>query len=142
VAAARVDSPTHALDDAFVGSEEKIRACVDALAAIDAFGAVVALNGEIVGVDLLDSRATFQKLWQMLLRGYAMDAVIEGSANAKSMIRDDVESWLRSAGQSAETAPHEVPGVGEYHSVRGPRIAGGITIHEERAVHVALFPQA
>jgi len=134
-------APTRALADAFAEREDPIRQCVEALSGLDAFGAVVALNGRIVGLDLLDSRKTFAKLWQMLLRGYAMDATVgSGSSAPERVSREGVEAWLRSVAESATATPGNVPGAGRHFAVRGPHFAGGITLQGDHPVHLALFP--
>jgi len=133
------DSPTAALDDAFAESEGRIEDCVGHLKRLDAAGAVVALNGEIVGFDLLDHPATFQRLWESLLRGYALDATLE-EQTGKALSREDIEAWLTSVANDGALTRHDVPGVGVYYSVHGPRIAGGAVVHAGHAVHTALFP--
>jgi len=67
-------SRTGALDDAFTARQRDIDAFVERLKQIDAYGAVVAVNGEIIALDLVDDRKTSRALWESLLRGYAMDA--------------------------------------------------------------------
>ena len=132
-------SPTAALDDAFVESQGRIEDCVTRLKRIDAAGAVVALNGEIVGLDLLDHPATFQRLWESLLRGYALDATLE-EQTSKALSREDIEAWLTSVANDGRLTQHDVPGVGTYYGVHGPRIAGGAVAHDGHPVHTALFP--
>jgi hypothetical protein len=139
VAESGARSATAALDAAFARSEGGIEDCVAHLKSIEAAGAMVALNGEIVGLDLLDHPATFGRLWELLLRGYALDAVLEPQAG-KALGREDVEAWLTAVAHDGALVPHEVPGVGAYYAVRGPRIAGGTVLRDGHAVHTALFP--
>jgi hypothetical protein len=68
-----------------------IDAFVERLKQIDAYGAVVAVNGEILAVDLVDDRKTFRALWESLLRGYAMDAAGEDN-DAKRVTKRQVEA--------------------------------------------------
>ena len=133
-------SPTAAMDDVFTARQRDIDECVARLKEIDAYGAVVAVNGEIIALDLVDHRNTFRKLWESLLRGYAMDASVEDTPKAKRLTKRQVETWLRSVTQSATLTPHAVAGVGEYYAVRAPGTAGGCTVHQGRVVHTALFP--
>ena len=136
---ADVQSRTDALDDVFSDRAGETEAFIDALGDIDACGAVVVLNGEIVGVDFTDSKQTFARLWRGLLRGYAMDAVLERGSEAKLIERKQVEEWLESVSAAAEVTRHTVAGVAEHHSIRAPGVAGAVTMHHDRAVHVALF---
>lgn len=133
-------SPTAAMDDVFSQEGSTIDAIVDALRDLDAAGAIVAVNGEIVGLDLVDRRSTFRKLWSGLVRGYAVDAVLEAAPGGKSLTGEEVESWLRTVTTSGSLERAEVPGVGEYHAVRGNGLAGGVVLHEGRVVHAAVFP--
>ena len=133
-------SKSAALHDVFADRDTDVEAAVEALGQIDACGAVVAVNGEIVALDLLDHRDTFAKLWTGLLRGYALDATLEKTKEAKALSRHDVEQWIQGVAQSATATPHEVSGVGEYHAIRGPEVAGSVVLHAGKAVHTALFP--
>jgi hypothetical protein len=139
---AKMESPTVALDDAFTARQGEIDAFVARLKEIDACGAVVAVNGAILALDLVDHRDTFRTLWESLLRGYAMDAGERGPKNAKRVTKQKVEAWLAAVTQAATVTPHKVAGVGDYYAVRAPGIAGGCTVHQGRVVHTALFPAA
>ena len=103
-------------------------------------GAVVAVNGEIIALDLLDHRDTFRKLWTMLLRGYAMDATLEPDVPPRPLTAPEVRAWIRAAADGATLAPHDVAGVGHDSAVGGPGVAGGGGVHGDRVVHVVLFP--
>jgi hypothetical protein len=103
------------LDDAFTARAQEVGAFVDQLKELDAYGAVVAVNGEIVALDLLNHRETFKKLWAMLVRGYAIDASLEAPEKPKSVTQRRVQTWLRSTCAEAEMKRHPVPGVGEYY---------------------------
>jgi hypothetical protein len=133
-------SKSAAMDDVFADRRTDVEGIVEALGKIDACGAVVAVNGEIVALDLLDHRDTFARLWTGLLRGYALDAVLEKPAEARVLTRQDVEQWVQGVARSAVVTPHEVSGVGRYYAVRSKKVAGSIVLHEGTAVHTALFP--
>jgi hypothetical protein len=152
---AAVHSASAAFDDAYTEREATTEEYLTHLQDLDAYGAVVAVNGELIGLDLVDHRDTFKKLWTMLLRGYAFDASLDSGAAAKPLTQEAVQSWLRTTAAGARLVPHELTGTGQYYSVtsdRGPvdhvagdrvasdRVAGGVTVHAGRVVHVALFP--
>jgi hypothetical protein len=94
----------------------------------------------VIALDLVDHRETFKKLWAMLLRGYAFDASLDAGAAAQPLTKEAVESWLRTTVAGAHLAPHDLTGEGEYLSVTGDRVTGGVTVHEGHVVHAALFP--
>lgn len=140
LAEARCASPTVALDDAFEQRGADLTRITEALGDIDACGAVVAVNGEVVALDLLDHRDTFRRLWKQLLRGYAMDAVLETERKGRPVTRDKVRKWIRSVAKEASATPRSVPGVGQYYALRGPKVAGGAVFHGGRFIHTAVFP--
>jgi hypothetical protein len=135
-------SKSAALDDVFAECDTDVEAVVEALGQTDACGAVVAINGEIVALDLLDHRDTFAKLWTGLLRGYAIDAVLDRPKEVRVLTRHDVEQWVQAVAQRATTTQHEVSGVGEYYAIRSPKVAGSVVLHKGQAVHTVLFPAA
>lgn len=138
---AEARSATEAMDDAFTARAQEVDEFVAGLKDLDAYGAVVVVNGEIVALDLLDHRSTFRKLWAMLLRGYAMDASLEAPQKPKSIGQRRVQAWLRTIRDEGKMTRHPVPGVGEYYAVVGRAVAGGVVKHAGRVIHVAVFPQ-
>ena len=76
----------------------------------------------------------------MLLRGYAMDASLETPQKPKSVSQRRVQTWVRTIRGEAKMTRHAVPGVGEYYTVAGPEVAGGLVRHEGHVIHVAVFP--
>jgi len=103
---------------------------------------MVALEGEIVALDLFDHAGTFKKAWPSLLRGYAIDAILEERPGWKPLTRLVASDRLHGLAAQAVVARQAVPGVGEYYTVGGPGVAGGIARHGGRVIHAALFPSA
>src|SRR5205823_13386764 len=68
---------------------------------LDAHGAMVALHGDVVALDLFEHRDTFKRAWPSLLRGYAMDAVLEGQKPSKPMTRAAARRRLRALTEKA-----------------------------------------
>jgi flavodoxin len=132
-------APSEALDDAFESRKFDLDAVVDALQKLDADGAVVAINGEIVALDLLDCRDTFRKVWPGLLRGYAMDAVVDAEHDAKTVEPQRVRAWLDEVTSRARLTPQRVPGVGGYSALFAEHAAGGVADRGGKAVHIAVF---
>lgn len=135
-------SATAAMDDAFRGRSEEIDSIVPPLLDVDANGAIVAITGEIIALDLLDSRKTFRKVWPALLRGYAMDAILEPAVSTKPLSLGDVEGWLRTALAECTLTPRSTPGVGRLSAVAGATAFGMLTASEHHTVHVSLFPKS
>jgi hypothetical protein len=137
---AAAPSATGALDDAFARHADRVEAIVSALRKTDAHGAIVALHGEIVAVDLFDHQATFRRAWPSLLRGHALDAALEDRQGSSPLRRAGARKRLQALAAAGSLEQRSVPGVGAYYTVRGPGLAGGVAMHRGRVVHVALFP--
>jgi len=124
----------------FTRHHDRVEDVAAGLDKLDAHGAMVALHGDVVAMDLFEHRDTFKWAWPSLLRGYAMDAILEGQKASKPLTRAAARRRLRALTEKAILTAHQVPGVGQYYTVQGPGIAGGVTTHRGRTVHVALFP--
>lgn len=132
-------APSQALDDVFESRKSDLDTVVATLQDLDAHGAVVVVNGEIVALDLLDSSQTFRKVWPGLLRGHAMDAVVDAAEDSTKLEAGQVRAWLDGVTADAKLAPQKVPGVGGYTSLRAGGAAGGIADRHGHVVHVAVF---
>ena len=141
IARSKASSPTSAMQDVFNTHEEETKRIRGALKEVKANGAVVALNGHVVALDLVASRKVFQKLWDTLLRGYALDAALERSSGFKPITKSEIESSLRLAVE-ASVEKHDVPGSGDYYSVTAKDMAGGLVTLGDKLVHLMLFPEA
>jgi hypothetical protein len=145
LASSKTVSGTQAMDDVFAQRRVDTEKITASLGDIQADGAIVALNGKIVGMDLVGDRRLFRRLWTPLLRGYALDAVLEGgaaaAAAAKPLAREAVVEWFEALGTGAEVSAHKVPGSGKYHAVVSPQVMGGVVTHGSHVVHVGLAPR-
>ena len=71
-------SATQALDDVFARHDDQVESVVSRMGTIDAHGAMVALQGEIVAVDLFDHGDTFRKAWPALLKARPVHDLAQG----------------------------------------------------------------
>jgi hypothetical protein len=133
-------SPTHAFEDVFTHRSSAIDDLVAQIQNIDAHGAIVAVNGRIVALDVFDQRPTFARLWPALARGFAIDCILERGEPAATLDAVDAAGWLKASLDKASFAPQEVPGVGTYLSLRGEGVAGGLAFLGDTVVHGSLFP--
>jgi hypothetical protein len=118
----RVGSKTLALSDIYVNRAAQLDTYVRAFRALPAQrGAVVAIGGKVVGVELFDSANVFSRYLETLIRAYALDAIDrkEGKVPAApGWARRFFENWRvwlkwqrlnadRSSRQTSHTAPSE-----------------------------------
>jgi hypothetical protein len=137
--ALRVESETLAMSDIYLGRDAQIDTYVHAFRALPAQrGAVVAVAGKVVGVELFDSAAAFSRYLEKLVRAYALDA-IEGNACEQSPPSEkDARAFLDRIG-TTDTQRYQALGEGEDLRLTGHGIAGGGLAAGGRLVHLAAF---
>jgi len=137
MAARRVHSATMAMADLYESSERSLADYVRAFRAEPGQrGAVVALDGRVVGLELFDSAAAFARYLEKLVRSYALDAL--ETANGKDLAPPEAEARAfldRVRGAGTETFP--ALGEGEDIRLSGEGITGGALVAEGRVVHLA-----
>ncbi len=137
--AAGVKSATGAMSDIYVSRRDAIAAFERALPYVDgAVGAIVAIGGQIVSLELVDSPRTMRKLWGKLVRASAVDA-LSGSAGNLVDIKRAVRMLHRA--RLAQFEWYRTPGIGEDVRVVGNGVRGAALLHDGIVVHAALFRQ-
>jgi len=104
-------------------------------------GALFAINGKAVGLDLFDSSKPFQAMLPSLVQSYALDAIdnldeksaenqIAGSQQAQKLLGDCTQADV-----------NRFSAVGEGHDLRlqGDGLTGGALEVEERVIHMCAF---
>ncbi|KAA3630820.1 MAG: hypothetical protein DWQ08_05675 [Proteobacteria bacterium] len=132
------ESPTAAMESVYQRHEASLDHYLSSIAAVDGqAGAVFAIGGRIVGVDLFAHPSTFSRLFHKLLSGYAIDAMEMPGSDRRAGV-DAARGFLD---QVAGCAPAEYPAVGlgtdlRYHD-------GGLTVaalvRGEEPVHICAF---
>ena len=134
-----VKSATGAMSDIYVGRGDAITAFERALPYPDgAVGAIVAIGGQIVSLEIVDSPRTMRKIWGKLVRASAVDAL---SSPASSPV--DIKRAVRMVHRPklARFEWYRTPGIGEDVRVVGNGVRGAALIHDGIVVHAALFRQ-
>lgn len=133
-----VDSPTHALADAFESHGVHIDQCVAAFHAVsNQVGAVFSIAGQPVGLEVFDHPRSFARLMPKLLRSYGLDAL-----NTPAPIMPPPRGLARGfVKQAAEARYVSFPAVGdgEDHRLGGDRLSGGAVSLDGRVVHLCAF---
>lgn len=132
-----VKSATGAMSDIYINRRDAIAAFERALPYPDgAVGAIVAIGGRIVSLEVVDSPRTMRKLWGKLVRASAVDAL---SSPVGSPV--DIKRAVRMLHRArlAQFEWYRTPGIGEDVRVVGNGVMGAALLHDGIVVHAALF---
>jgi hypothetical protein len=133
----RVPSETGAMGDAYDSRAGDLDAYAHAFRPqARQRGAVVAVDGKVVGLEVFDSAAVFAKYHEKLVRSYALDAI--ETANGKSLAppEEEVRRFLEKM-KAAAAERFAALGEGEDLRLSGEGIAGGALAAGGRVVHLA-----
>lgn len=135
-AAVPAPSPTGAMNDVYRGKSADLSAHERAFPFVEnAVGMAVALGGRMSGADLFDQSATAARLWNKLVRSYAMVAF---GASYPPVERHRGERLLRRlAGATMESYP--TVGVGRDVRLSGDGARGSALLYEGTVVHLGIF---
>jgi hypothetical protein len=135
-----VESATLAMSDIYVDRDAQIDTYVRAFRPLPAQrGAVVAVGGKVVGVELFDSAAAFSRYLEKLVRAYALDA-LEGQADELQAAPSerDARAFLDLL-WATHAERFKALGEGEDIRLTGRGVAGGALAAGGRLVHLAAF---
>lgn len=99
-------------------------------------GAVVALDGKVVGLEVFDSAAVFAKFHDKLVRSYALDAIETANGKTLAPPEGEVRAFLEKM-KAAAAERFTALGEGEDLRLSGEGIAGGALAAGGRVVHLA-----
>jgi hypothetical protein len=126
-----VESPTHAMSDAFDAYKEQVTEFREKLKYVDgATGMAVVIGDKVVGCDLFDKPSTCRKVWDRLLSGLVFDALAAREA-AQPANRANVDQLLETTSHAA-WQPTEPIGEGdEYRAeLSHGEQASALTFHD------------
>lgn len=104
-------------------------------------GAVIAVDGEVAGIELFDSADAFAKLLPKLVRAYAIDAIETARVDAPSATEEAAMRFLERI-KAAAVERYKAVGEGEDLRIAGDGVAGGALGWEARVVHGAVHAVA
>ncbi|HLV81378.1 MAG TPA: DUF6569 family protein [Chthonomonadaceae bacterium] len=133
-------SPTHAMDALYERHETGVHEFQAALPAqVGQRGAVFAIDGKIIGVDLFDCPSTLRKLWPKIVSSYALDALDTASPDAACPVSpQSVDAFLKALAR-ADAETFAAVGVGEDVRLTATGLTGGALVAEGRVVHLSAF---
>ena len=139
----RVASDTSAMSDIYAQEGGRLKDYERSVPVIEGqSGAVFAINGNIVGLELFDSAETLKKLFPKLLQSYGLDAIdrdrSESSDKKAACNQSDVDVFLKSV---TEAGAEEFEAVGEGRDVRlsGKKLTGAALVVDNRVIHLSAF---
>jgi hypothetical protein len=131
-------SSSAALNQVYEDYESKLKKVTEDLKIpASSSGAVFAFDGRIVGMDLFDQSATFEKLWPKLVRSYAIDA-LEQPERPSNLTREAVATWLKAA-STAKSEKFRSAGLGDDVRFEGENLVGSSLLIENEPIHTELF---
>jgi hypothetical protein len=140
--ACRVQSDTLAMSDIYVENAARLDDYVRAFRAVpEQRGAVLAVDGNVVGLELFDSAVAFSRYLEKLVRAYALDAIDTAEQDFPTPLDADARAFLD---RVWATHAERFPALGEGEDLRltGQGIAGGALAASGRVVHLAAFAVA
>lgn len=132
-------SPTGAMSDVFDSRNKDIQDYLKNFQLLEKQnGMVISLNSEIIGIEYLSRTDVFSNLHQKLIRGYAMDALINQLDSQESGIASDIDNFLNQVLKGEETIFDSI-GLGKSHRIMGKEYVGEALIVEDEVIHLAVF---
>ncbi len=140
----KVDSPTRAAAAMYEQNRQNLEDYLQKFKSIDnQTGALFAINGRAVGLDLFDSTRPLQTMLPGLVQSYALDAI--DNPEETSAGKAAGEKTAKELLEACSTAiVNRFPAVGEGHDLRlqGSGITGGALAVGERIIHLCAFQLA
>lgn len=133
------DSPTGAMEAIYAKHEASLGDYEQAFRPEEGqVGALFAINGRIIGLDMFDFVPTLRLFFPKLVRSYALDAIDFQRESFKPLPPGAVEDFLERISQAQANV---YPGVGEGEDVRleAPGLTGAALVARERVIHLSAF---
>lgn len=133
-----VASPTRAAEDAYVQVEREERENIAALAAPKKSNGVIAMCGDFMCIDAFANEETIAKIWDRLIRSYAVDA--RRARKPKKMNAKNASGLINGVlDGNTEASEHESIGAGTDVRIVTPTSVGHALVHNDEVIHLALF---
>jgi len=134
-------SETASLTDGFVASEKRLDEYRQQFSLPEeTAGVLVAKGTHIIGMDLFDSPATLQAMWNRLRDAYFFDALGDNGKH-RATSRKSAQAFLDRVAASARPRPTAL-GLGDELDIAGDHLVGGALTYAGHVCHVAAFGEA
>ncbi|MEP7216584.1 MAG: DUF6569 family protein, partial [Anaerolineaceae bacterium] len=136
-----VASETGAMSDIYQQFEGSVDEYAKGLPAKEhQVGAVFAIGGEVVGLDLFDTDTTFEALAESLVRSYALDALESPDSDGRATA-DAVEAFLKAIA-AAPSVSFKAVGLGDDLRLSDAAVSGAALSVDGGVVHLCAYPAA
>ncbi|MCW3095922.1 MAG: hypothetical protein JWL77_1540 [Chthonomonadaceae bacterium] len=133
-------SPTHAMAAMYLHHETHTEEFVHNLPFQEQQrGAVFAIGGQVIGLDLFDRADTFRKLLSKIVRSYALDALECSPQEQPSRDPSEIVADFLKSIAGAQMQSFAAVGIGEDVRLHSARLAGGALVTGGRVVHLSVF---
>jgi len=133
------DSPTASMSDMYDSYSDRLDSYVEGVTSVEGqVGAVFAINGKVVGLELFDHADTLRKLLPKIVRSYALDAIDVAVPQAVAPALEDAQSLLDECAV-ASADRFDAIGEGEDLRLQGTYLTGAGLVADGRIVHLCCF---
>jgi hypothetical protein len=132
-------SPTSAMRDVFEHVDGDINALLRAFSPIpNQRGMVVFINGQPAGVEYISQARAFTKVFEKLLRGYALEALI-ARGKPKDGATPEAAMKFLAAIEKSDVTFYEAIGYGVEHRIVGKTVVGSALTLANAVIHLSLL---
>lgn len=133
-----VSSPTGAMSDLFSEHSHRVGDYEKAFSAAEnQSGAVFAIGGRLVGIELFEHPDMLRRMLRKVVRSYALDAIQEEDGSGAPSEKQAAQFLTELAEARAESFP--AVGLGQDVRITGSRVAAAALVVNDRVVHLCGF---
>jgi hypothetical protein len=134
------ESPTMAMSEIYEKKKADLSNYVEHFRLVEMqVGAFFLINGKVVGLDSFGKPETFAKVFEKLVKSYALDAIDWiGQESSRKALKSDVTKFLWAA-STAQVESHRSVGLGTDIRIESRKVTGFALTHEEQILHLSIF---
>jgi hypothetical protein len=102
-------------------------------------GAIFAIRGSLVGMEVFDHPDSWKRLGPKLLRSYALDA-LDREVGGNGFGQPSPTLFIETVA-SLETERFPAVGLGDDHRIDAPGVVGGALVNGAQVIHLTAFPR-
>ena len=134
------DSPTMAMADIYEKEATSIDEYVKHFSLVDSqVGAVLMINGRVVGLDSFGRAATFSKFLKKLVKSYSLDAIDRFSAAREYTFPESIVTAFLKHSKELPAEPRVSVGLGTDFRMDSEQQAGFALAHDNQLLHLSVF---